>query len=74
VLRRVTRTHPETDLEPDDPSYFVSRIMLLRTDRSGMAAWRKRLFLALAHDTASQAEFLRLPEDRTVILSTEVPL
>jgi KUP system potassium uptake protein len=74
VLRRIAGLHPETDLNLDDASYFLSRITLRRTNRPGMATWRKQLFLALAHNAASQAEFLRLPEDRTVVLSAEVPL
>jgi KUP system potassium uptake protein len=74
VLRRISGKHPETDFEPDEASYFVSRITLRRTDHPGMATWRKRIFLALAHNAASQAEFLCLPEDRTIVLSAEVPL
>jgi KUP system potassium uptake protein len=74
VLRRIAGQYPETDLNLDDASYFLSRITLRRTNRPGMAIWRKQLFLALAHNAASQAEFLRLPEDRTVVLSAEVPL
>jgi KUP system potassium uptake protein len=74
VLRRVTDQHPETDLDPDDASYFVSRITLRRTDRPGMVAWRKQLFLALAHNAPSQADFLCLPEDRTIVMSGEVRL
>jgi KUP system potassium uptake protein len=74
VLRRVCGEHPEADLDPDQASYFVSRITLRRTHLPGIATWRKRLFLGLAHNAASQAEFLRLPEDRTIVLSAEVPL
>jgi KUP system potassium uptake protein len=39
-----------------------------------MATWRKRLFIGLAHNAASQAEFLHLPEERTIVLSAEVPV
>ena len=74
VLRRVVGRYPETDLNLAEASYFLSRITLRRTSLPGMATWRKRLFLALAHNAASQAEFLCLPEDRTVVLSAEVPL
>jgi KUP system potassium uptake protein len=78
VLRRATR-HPEAteltaDLDPDQASYFVSRITLKQTDRPGMARWRKLLFIALAHNAASQAEFLGLPDQRTIVLSAEVPV
>ena len=45
-----------------------------RSDIPGMMGWRKRLFLALAHNAGSQAEFLCLPEDRTVVMSGEVPV
>jgi KUP system potassium uptake protein len=74
VLHRITGQHPETDLNPGNASYFLSRITLRRTNRPGMATWRKQPFLGLAHNAASQAEFLCLPEERTVVLSTEVPL
>jgi KUP system potassium uptake protein len=72
VLRRATAEFP--DLEPEQASYFLSRITLRRTDKPGLAGWRKRLFIALAHNAPSQAEFLGLPEDSTVVLSSEVPL
>jgi KUP system potassium uptake protein len=74
VLRRIAGQYPETDFEPDGASYFVSRLMLRRTDVPGLATWRKRLFLALAHNAASQIELLHLPWDRTIVLTMEVPL
>jgi KUP system potassium uptake protein len=74
VLRRLVADHPETDFDPDTASYFVSSIVLRRTDAPGLATWRKRLFLALASTAASQSETFRLPEHRTIVLSTEVPL
>jgi len=72
VLRRVAGQHPETDLDPEDASYFVSRISLRRSDMPGMVGWRKGLFLALAQNAPSQTEFLCLPRDRTVVMSGEV--
>ena len=74
VLRRVAIGYPEVDFDPDQASYFVSRIMLSRTAARGLATWRKRLFLAVARNAASEAELLHLPKHRTVVLSTEVPL
>jgi len=78
VLRRAAH-HPDAteltaDLDPEQTSYFVSRITLRRTDRPGMARWRKLLFIALAQNAASQAEFLGLPDQRTIVLSAEVPV
>jgi KUP system potassium uptake protein len=39
-----------------------------------MARWRKRLFVAMARNAASQAEYFRLPRDRTVILGSSIEL
>ncbi|ASW57722.1 potassium transporter Kup [Plantactinospora sp. KBS50] len=74
ALRRAAG-HPGAEgLELDRVSYFVSRISLRRTRDPGLAAWRKRLFIALAHGAASQVEFLQLPDERTIVLSAEVPV
>ena len=74
VLRRIAGKTIETDFDPRDAAYFVSRVVLRRTDAPGLAAWRKHLFLMLARTAASQPEFLHLPEDRTIVLSTELTL
>jgi KUP system potassium uptake protein len=74
VLRRVAGQHPETHLDPHQASYFVSRIKPRFSDRPGMTGWRKRLFLALAQNAPSQTESLCLPQDRTVVISGEVPV
>jgi KUP system potassium uptake protein len=68
------RTADGQELDPSTASFFVSRITLQRTKQPGMARWRKQLFITLAHNAASQAEFLGLPEDRTVVMSTQVPV
>ncbi|SCG51410.1 potassium transporter Kup [Micromonospora inositola] len=74
VMRRAA-THPLAEgFALDEVYYFVSRITLRCTRRPGMAIWRKRLFIALAHNAASQTEFLHLPEERTVVLSAEIPV
>ncbi|MEW2326509.1 KUP/HAK/KT family potassium transporter [Micromonospora chersina] len=74
VLRRAA-VHPlARGIALDEVSYFVSRITLRCTRQPGMAVWRKRLFIALAHNAASHAEFLHLPEERTIVLSAEVPV
>jgi KUP system potassium uptake protein len=62
------------DTDPAVASYFVSRITLRRTRAPGMSGWRKQLFVVLAHNATSQAEYLGLPEDRTVLLSSFVDL
>jgi KUP system potassium uptake protein len=39
-----------------------------------MSTWRKRLFVTLAHNAASQVEYLCLPEDRTVVMGSQVDI
>ncbi len=74
VLRRVAGRYPETALDAEHASYFVSRIRPRRSGRPGLSRWRKRLFLALAQNAPSQTEFLGLPDDRTIVVSGEVPV
>ena len=40
----------------------------------GMQAWRKRLFLTVAHNAASPVDYFRLPADRSVIMGAHVPV
>jgi KUP system potassium uptake protein len=64
-------------LEPrdlDDISYFLSKITIVRTDAPGMSAWRKRLFLTIAHNAASPVEYFRLADDRTVIMGEQIEI
>jgi KUP system potassium uptake protein len=74
VLRRVEEEQREGALDPEQASYFVSRIKPQLSKLPGMVGWRKRLFLALAQNAPSQTEFLCLPRDRTVTMSGEVPI
>jgi len=37
-----------------------------------MNRWRKRLFLVLARNAASPTEYFCLPDDRTILMGTQV--
>jgi len=39
-----------------------------------MSTWRKRLFVTLAHNAANQTEYLCLPDERTVIMGSQVDI
>jgi KUP system potassium uptake protein len=66
-------SHPElADLKLEDATYFVSRITIVRTDAPGMARWRKRLFVAVAKNAASQVEYFGLPLERTVTMGAHI--
>jgi KUP system potassium uptake protein len=58
----------------DRATYFLSQITITPTDRSGMGAWAKKLFVTMARNAASPAEYFRLPDDRTVTTSGRVQL
>jgi KUP system potassium uptake protein len=65
---------PELDVDPETASYFLSRVSLRLTRAPGMRMWRKRLFLAMAHNAASPAEYFGLPETRTVVMGSQVDI
>jgi KUP system potassium uptake protein len=58
----------------DHASYFLSRMSIRCTNAPGMRRWRKRLFIVLAHNAAGAADYLRLPDDRTVLMGSNVEL
>lgn len=62
------------DVDLDLAYYFVSRMVIHRSDKPVMSRWRKRLFIALAHNAANPAEYFRLPVARTVIMGARVLL
>ena len=39
-----------------------------------MKAWRKRLFVWMAHSTANRTEALHLPPERTVVIGSRLDL
>jgi KUP system potassium uptake protein len=62
------------EVDPDTAYYFLSRISVQRGPGREMSRWRKRLFLALAHNAASPIVYFRLPADRTVAMGASVVL
>jgi KUP system potassium uptake protein len=74
ALRRANTDILGGILQPDSASYFLSRITLHRTRQPGMRTWRKQLFIVLAHNAASQADSLCLPQERTVIMGSDLDL
>jgi KUP system potassium uptake protein len=45
-----------------------------RTRKRGMSRARKRLFITLVHNATSQTEYLCLPEERTITVSSKINL
>ncbi|WP_344412016.1 potassium transporter Kup [Pseudonocardia ailaonensis] len=74
VVAQARGLHPELDVDAESASYFVSRMTIERCDRPGMRSWRKRLFIALSHNSASPATYFKLPLERTVVMGSRIEL
>jgi KUP system potassium uptake protein len=65
---------PELDVDPDEAHYFLSLLDVHTSGNEGMTAWRKRLFVWMAHATANRTEDLHLPPERTIVIGARVDL
>ena len=74
TLRRAVGMSAELELDADSAYWFVSRLSINRGDHGGMATWRKRLFIGLAHNAANPALSFKLPEDRTVVMGAHLEI
>ena len=74
LVGQVAETGSETPIDLDDVTYFLSKIEIVQTDAPGMAAWRKRLFLATAHLAADAVDYFKLPRHRTVLLGSAIEI
>ncbi|MEO8196860.1 MAG: potassium transporter Kup [Thermoanaerobaculia bacterium] len=59
---------------PDAVSYFLGRETLLTTGKSGMARWRKSLFVYLALNARPANAFFRIPPNRVIELGAQVEI
>ena len=64
----------EREVDFDNVSYFLSRITIVATDEPGMVRWRKKLFIAIARNSASPVPYFHLPDERTVVMASHVEL
>jgi KUP system potassium uptake protein len=62
------------NLDLEGATYFLSRITIAPTQEPGMAAWRKKLFVAMARNAASPIDHFGLPLDRTVAMGSQIDL
>ena len=64
----------EGNAREEDAVYFLSQVTLRATDGPGMRGWRKRLYVALARNSVSAADYFHLPADRTVTIGSAIDL
>ncbi|GAB2939159.1 potassium transporter Kup [Rhodococcus aerolatus] len=58
--------------ETEDVTYFLSRIVIVRSPEHTMPKWQKRLFLAIAHNTAHPTDYFNLPPTRSISMGAEI--
>jgi KUP system potassium uptake protein len=58
----------------DQATYFLTQITIVPTDNPGLSAWRRKLFLLMAHNASNPAVYFGLPDDRTVTMGERVDL
>jgi KUP system potassium uptake protein len=71
---RMAAKHVEGAIDVDRASYFLSRITIVPTGAPGMAPWRKKLFVAIARNAANPVVYFGLPDDRTVVMGSQIEL
>jgi KUP system potassium uptake protein len=72
ALARLTPQQTEGRLDLDNAVYFLSKVELRAGSGTGLARWRKRLFLATSHIAADASDHFGLPLDRVVLLGAHV--
>jgi KUP system potassium uptake protein len=74
TLARARRTPPglETDFNPYHATYFLSHITIVPDDPKGMSRWRKGIFVAMARNASSPADYFNLPAERVVTVGSRI--
>ncbi|HET7023929.1 MAG TPA: potassium transporter Kup [Gemmatimonadales bacterium] len=61
-------------VKPLDTTFYLGRETLLADGPSGMARWRKRLFIVMARNAVSASTFFALPPNRVVEMGAQIQL
>lgn len=74
TLARARRLGPafERDFNPYHATYYLSQIAIVADRPTGMARWRKRLFVVMARNAASPADYFNLPAERVVTVGSQI--
>jgi KUP system potassium uptake protein len=60
------------ELDPMDTSFFIGKEILIASEKSGMAYWRKKIFIGLFRSAESITNQFKLPPNRVVELGSQV--
>ena len=64
----------ERSVDVDGASYFLSRMTIVPTRDPTMPRWRKAIFVTLARNAASPVAYFGLPDDRTVVMGSNIEI
>jgi KUP system potassium uptake protein len=65
----------EGNANEEDAVYYLSQVTIQPRDGAGgMRRWRKQLYVALARNASSPADYFHLPADRTVTIGSAIDL
>lgn len=60
--------------DPEDISYFVSRLQPVASDYPGMAIWREKMFVFMLRNAAAAPDFFRIPYEEVVELHMRIEI
>lgn len=61
-------------LDEMDTSYFVGKEILIASDKSGMALWRKKIFIGLFRSAETITNQFKLPPNRVIELGSQLKI
>jgi KUP system potassium uptake protein len=74
LSRRPPEAGPRIAIRPMETTFYLGRETLLPIGRSGMATWRKRLFIVMARNAQTASSFFGLPPNRVVEMGAQIEL
>lgn len=63
-----------TQLDPENATYFLGREHIMATTRDGMMIWREKLFAVMSRNAQPATRFFQLPRSRVVEIGSVVEL
>lgn len=61
-------------VEPMETSFFIGKEILIPSEKTGMAIWRKKIFIGLFRTAETVTNQFKLPPNRVVELGTQVKI
>lgn len=73
-ILRLLRKRQLLPHDPEDISYFVSRLQPVASEYPGMALWREKLFVFMLRNAAAAPDFFRIPYEEVIELHMRIEI